>query len=172
MTKCPYCGMQSRPGALFCDECGQPLHDDPNALTLPTKQIELVTSDINSKATWGTARFNEDAVIMIHIRDAAEPLQFNPKTKIVIGRADAAAPNKPDLDLTPYGALEKGVSRNHAAIYRSEDTLTLVDLGSANGTHLNGQRLIPEQPRVLRDGDEIRFGKLVLHIYFRTDAVI
>jgi pSer/pThr/pTyr-binding forkhead associated (FHA) protein len=141
-------------------------------MTLPTKQIELVTSEINSKATWGTARFSDDGVIMVHIRDANEPIQIVPKTRIVIGRSDTSTPNKPDLDLTPFGALERGVSRNHAAIYRSEDTLTLVDLGSANGTHLNGQRLIPEQPRVLRDGDEIRFGKLVIHIYFKTLAAL
>ena len=172
MMKCPYCGEQFRPGALYCDECGQPLLDDPNSMTLPTKQIELVTSEINSKATWGTARFAEDAVIMVHIRDVTEPIQIVPKTRVVIGRADSSTPNKPDLDLTSYGAMEKGVSRNHAAIYRSEDTLTLVDLGSANGTHLNGQRLIPEQPRVLRDGDEIRFGKLVVHIYFKTSVSI
>jgi pSer/pThr/pTyr-binding forkhead associated (FHA) protein len=52
-------------------------------------------------------------------------------------------------------------------IRRGEDTLTLVDLGSTNGTHLNGQRLIPNQPRVLRDGDEVRLGKLVFHIFFK-----
>jgi pSer/pThr/pTyr-binding forkhead associated (FHA) protein len=85
----------------------------------------------------------------------------------VLGRSDNTSTQKPDLDLTPYGALEKGVSRIHAAIERSEDTLTLIDMGSANGTHLNGQRLIPDQPRVLRDGDEIRLGKLVAHVYFK-----
>jgi len=40
-------------------------------------------------------------------------------------------------------------------------------VGSSNGTFLNGQRLVPNQPRVLRDGDEVRFGKLVAHIYFK-----
>ncbi|MCS7071755.1 MAG: FHA domain-containing protein, partial [Anaerolinea sp.] len=63
--------------------------------------------------------------------------------------------------------FEKGVSRLHAAICRQDETLTIVDMGSSNGTHLNGQRLIPDQPRVLRDGDEIRLGKLVAHIYFK-----
>ena len=50
---------------------------------------------------------------------------------------------------------------------RSEGTLTIVDMGSSNGTHLNGQKLMPHQPRVLRDGDEIRFGKLIAKIYFK-----
>jgi pSer/pThr/pTyr-binding forkhead associated (FHA) protein len=87
--------------------------------------------------------------------------------KIVMGRSDNSSAQKPDLDLTPFGALEKGVSRLHAAIIRTEDTLTLIDMGSSNGTHLNGQRLIPDQPRILRDGDELRLGKLIAHIYFK-----
>ena len=35
-----------------------------------------------------------------------------------------------------------------------------------NGTFLNGQRLVPNQPRILRDGDEIRLGHLVLYVRF------
>jgi pSer/pThr/pTyr-binding forkhead associated (FHA) protein len=92
---------------------------------------------------------------------------FQPRQETILGRLDPASGTAPDLDLTPYGALQGGVSRIHAAIRRGEDTLTLVDLGSVNGTHLNGQRLIPNQPRVLRDGDEIRLGKLVAHVYFK-----
>jgi pSer/pThr/pTyr-binding forkhead associated (FHA) protein len=86
---------------------------------------------------------------------------------MILGRADSSSPRQPDIDLTPFGALEKGVSRMHAAIEKSDDVLTLVDMGSSNGTHLNGQRLRPDQPRVLRDGDEVRLGKLVAHIYFK-----
>jgi pSer/pThr/pTyr-binding forkhead associated (FHA) protein len=80
---------------------------------------------------------------------------------------DTSSTQRPDFDLTPFGALENGVSRMHATIERSEDTLTIMDMGSANGTHLNGQKLVPNQPRILRDGDEIRLGKLVAHIYFK-----
>ena len=43
----------------------------------------------------------------------------------------------------------------------------IMDRSSANGTYVNGERLIPNDPHVLRDGDEIRLGKLVAHIYFR-----
>ncbi|MBZ0301389.1 MAG: FHA domain-containing protein [Anaerolineae bacterium] len=120
-----------------------------------------------AKATWGTARFGEDATIILRIRDVSEPIMLEPANQIILGRKDMTSTNEPDLDLTPYDALDKGVSRIHAAIRRSEDNLTLVDLGSANGTHLNGQRLVPDQPRLLRDGDEVRLGRLVTHIYFR-----
>jgi pSer/pThr/pTyr-binding forkhead associated (FHA) protein len=151
---------------LFCEECGQALISgvDP---TMPTKQLEDMPNDLAARATWGTASFGRQSAIIIHIRDLPDPITLQVTDRTVVGRADTTSPRQPDFDLTPYGALEKGVSRMHATIERSDDTLTLVDMGSANGTHLNGQRLIPDQPRVLRDGDEIRFGKLVAHIYFK-----
>jgi predicted component of type VI protein secretion system len=86
---------------------------------------------------------------------------------MLLGRSDAGSKTAPTLDLTPYGAQEMGISRQHATIRRTDGMLTLTDLNSVNGTLLNGQRLAPNQPRVLRDGDEIRLGKLVCHVYFK-----
>lgn len=168
MRHCPYCAHQNREGFLFCEECGQRLKDGVAQATLPTRQLEYGSDEFAAHSTWGTARFDEQSFIIMHIRDAADPVTLQPKRQTVLGRMDNSSPQQPDFDLTPYGALEKGVSRIHAAICRNDDTLTVVDMGSANGTHLNGQRLVPDQPRVLRDGDEIRLGKLVAHIYFKT----
>jgi hypothetical protein len=168
MKICAYCGQKNREGLLFCEECGQSLmSDDRTNATLPTRQLDQLPNELAAKATWGTARFGQGSAVLIHIRDAAEPVLLQPAKRTLLGRADVTSPVQPDLDLTPFGALEKGVSRIHAAVERSEDTLTIVDMGSSNGTHLNGQRLLPDQPRVLRDGDEIRLGKLVAHIYFK-----
>jgi hypothetical protein len=166
MLACPNCTHQNREGSLFCEVCGETLDASINTQKA-TKRLESSSNDLVAKATWGTARFGEDAAITLRIRDIAETITLQPAKRSVLGRMDAANLQQPDVDLTPYGALEKGVSRIHAAIVRSEDTLTLVDLGSVNGTHLNGQRLIPDQPRVLRDGDEIRLGRLVAHVFFR-----
>lgn len=91
---------------------------------------------------------------------------MEPEKRIVIGRHDGITA-KPDIDLAKFGAVEKGVSRVHAVIYRTDETLMLVDEGSSNGTHLNGQRLTAHEPRILRDGDELRLGKLVANVYFR-----
>jgi diguanylate cyclase (GGDEF)-like protein len=63
---------------------------------------------------------------------------------------------------------DPSVSRNHASVRLEPDGLVwLTDLGSTNGTFLNGQRLSPHQPVGLRDGDRLGFGpdrvlKLVL----------
>lgn len=166
MKECSQCKHLNREGALFCEECGRSLGNDSISVT-STKQIPQNTGELDGYSTWGTAHFEREAKIVLHIRDAAEPLVIDPGNRSILGRADESSAHKPDVDLSPFGAFEKGVSRLHAAIYRQDETLTIVDMGSSNGTHLNGQRLIPDQPRVLRDGDEIRLGKLVAHIYFK-----
>lgn len=166
MVKCPYCQHNNMEGALVCDECGLSLWGSPQE-EVPTRELADEASELSVKSGWGTATFQPRNQVIIHIRDAAEPLTLAPKGEVLIGRRDSVSGIEPELDLTPFGALEKGVSRIHAAFRRGDDVLSIVDLDSANGTFLNGQRLAPSQPRLLRDGDEIRLGKLVLHIYFK-----
>jgi DNA-binding winged helix-turn-helix (wHTH) protein len=60
-----------------------------------------------------------------------------------------------------------GVSRRHARIDVRDGRATLVDLGSKNGTFVDGARL--EGPRALRDGDTIRLGRRV-SLVFRSHA--
>ncbi|WP_395701570.1 diguanylate cyclase [Aquabacterium sp.] len=55
------------------------------------------------------------------------------------------------------------VSRRHAELAISPDTVTIRDLGSSNGTHVNDQRI--EGTVVLKDGDLIRLGKVFLKFY-------
>jgi hypothetical protein len=49
------------------------------------------------------------------------------------------------------------VSRNHASLHRSGGRTVVTDLGSSNGTAVNGRDL-GETPRALRPGDVVRFG--------------
>ena len=168
MNMCPYCGFHNREGFLFCEDCGQHLPDTP-PLSQSTTKFEKSTGDLIAHSSWGTARFSSESYIVFHVRDYAEPLILRPKPQVIIGRHDEQNARKPDVDLSPFRAVEKGVSRIHAIIERLDETLVLTDLNSANGTHLNGQRLVPDQPRVLRDGDEVRFGKLVAHVNFKSD---
>ena len=54
----------------------------------------------------------------------------------------------------------RGVSRHHARILVSHGNATLEDLGSKNGTRINGHRITSPAP--LADGDEIRLGAISL----------
>jgi len=59
--------------------------------------------------------------------------------EITIGRK--TPDTSPDLDLTPYGAQNSGVSRFHACLRPSNHDLMLIDNDSSNGTYLNQRRL-------------------------------
>ncbi len=165
MIKCPYCQHEMMEGALFCEKCGLSLWGDSKE-QLSTRQLDDESGEFSVKSGWGTATFQERNQVILHVRDEADPVIIYPEDEFLMGRHDKASGIKPDLDLTPHGALEGGVSRIHAALRRGDEVLSIVDLDSANGTFLNGQRLAANQPRLLRDGDEIRLGRLVFHIYF------
>ena len=64
------------------------------------------------------------------------------------------------------------VSRNHAEFIPDHDgQFSLTDLGSSNGTFINGIQLPPSTPRLLSGGDEIRIGQNTFR-YFAGDAKI
>jgi hypothetical protein len=65
---------------------------------------------------------------------------------LVVGRGESS-----DLVLT-----DPSVSRRHAMIRRRDGKYAVEDLGSLNGTYLNGKRVTA--PSTLRDGDNLRFG--------------
>jgi len=56
------------------------------------------------------------------------------------------------------------VSRKHAELHRTDAALQIIELGSTNGTYLNGERLPANQPRALNVGDELRFGDKVFKL--------
>ncbi|MCL4256640.1 MAG: FHA domain-containing protein, partial [Anaerolineae bacterium] len=84
--------------------------------------------------------------------------------ELVLGRSDPKTGDKPEVDLTDYGAMNKGVSRKHAVIQRKDGSLYIIDQKSANGTYLNGQKLFEFQERVLRDSDDVRLGHLTIRV--------
>jgi pSer/pThr/pTyr-binding forkhead associated (FHA) protein len=79
-----------------------------------------------------------------------------------VGREDPYGGVFPDIDLTPYGAEEAGVSRRHFKVTVSGANYLIEDLNSTNFTLLNRQRLQPGTPTALADGDEIRRGRIRL----------
>ena len=56
---------------------------------------------------------------------------------------------------------DPNVSRYHAEIRPAGDGFSVVDLGSTNGTKVNGTKIAA--PHQLLDGDEVRFGNTVMH---------
>lgn len=119
-------------------------------------------------AVKGEAQASSDAkpaTVILHIREMTEQITLTEGRFAVIGRTDYALGGfQPDLDLTKYGGQERGVSRVHARLHVSSGTLYVTDLYSANGTFVAGQKLDPEKPRALKDGDEFVVGSLSIRV--------
>jgi hypothetical protein len=86
------------------------------------------------------------------------------KQQFRIGRRSPQHSTMLDIDLYPFKAEEMGVSRVHCAIEIIDNELHIVDLGSTNGTFLNGLRVY--EPRPLRNGDMLRVGNLPITVTF------
>jgi FHA domain-containing protein len=86
--------------------------------------------------------------------------------RLLIGRSDQDSPAVPGLDLAPYSGEAGGVSRNHAALIYEDEGVFIEDLGSTNGTRLNGLQLAPHEPYRLRSGDELEFGSIRITVRF------
>lgn len=60
-----------------------------------------------------------------------------------------------------YPIKDPTISQKHAFIEWQVDHWTIVDIGSSNGTDVNGKVLVENQPVRLQNGDLIRFGESV-----------
>jgi pSer/pThr/pTyr-binding forkhead associated (FHA) protein len=164
VIKCPSCQKRHPANTLFCDECGAYLGAEENKTTDP---LAMGKADWWERAAGETpdspgSNAGKSMALKLAIRDSGRIIEFPLTKEINIGRLDAASANFPDVDLTEDGGLEKGVSRRHARINRQGTELVIEDLGSVNGTFLNGKRLTPYLPHPLQAEDEIRLGRLVL----------
>src|SRR6516162_6226315 len=56
--------------------------------------------------------------------------------------------------------VDEGISRRHARVVCQEGAVAVEDLGSTNGTFLNGQKIGERAP--LRDGDKIQVGSTTI----------
>ena len=96
-------------------------------------------------------------------------LPLSDRNEFTLGRISEGQPIMPDIDLSPYYAYANGVSRLHAVIKRVDEQVILMDLGSSNGTYLNGKRMTPNVEQGLNHGDVVMFGKLKIQILLKTN---
>jgi adenylate cyclase len=84
-------------------------------------------------------------------------VEIAPSQTIVVGRAVTT-------DLPVY---DPTVSRRHAELIHAGDGLTVRDLGSSNGTFVNGSRISESHAS---DGDVVTFGKVAFNLTEVADA--
>jgi hypothetical protein len=169
MIICSNCKHNEIEGAFFCSECGAQLIDQARdatqsfpkgALEMALNQ-ELVTGGSNN-ITFTAAKGVQ--VMMLSFLDSGKTLTLSGRPEYSLGRVSEGQPILPDLDLTPYDAFALGVSRIHAALRITNGRLLVVDLGSVNGTRVNGQKLIPKVEYPISKSDIIALGKLRIQV--------
>jgi len=164
MIECPLCGRKYPVGALFCPECGVylltggPLRTEP----LPEGVSIPVELPVKPPSAEGTGPQN----LVLQVLTSGRRVVIRPDQEVLVGRLDVGRGIFPQVDLTPDGGLEGGVSRRHARIFFQNDRFYIEDLGSTNGTYVNGVRLEPYSPRPLGDGDELRLGQIAIRVGF------
>jgi predicted nucleic acid-binding Zn ribbon protein len=145
---CPACGAEIEPGDLFCSACGLSLQAPP--VPAPAAAPEpAVTPALTAAA---------GPRLVISASGAEIPLPV--KDEIIVGREDPVSGIYPDVDLTPHGGESGGVSRRHARILIDGGEYYVEDLDSTNFTFVNKQKLAPKTRQLIRQGDEIRFGRV------------
>jgi len=90
---------------------------------------------------------------------AAGQMYRIPEGSSVIGRGQHA-----DLRIA-----EEGVSRRHASVRREGGAVLVDDLGSVNGTYVNGERI--GQGRALEEGDKIQVGPMTVLRFAHHDEI-
>jgi hypothetical protein len=156
-------------GAVFCAECGAQLIDKDTLTTqnITTQQFERVSERIPKNDSYQPFD-GGDAWASLHLLDTGQVLPLSMRNEFTMGRVSEGQPIMPDIDLSPYQAYAAGVSRLHAVIKRDSNRIIFIDLGSANGTYINGKRLTPNIEQALNHGDIIALGKLKLQILVKN----
>jgi len=172
VIRCPFCGTTYVVNTLFCSECGTYLLVDDVRATDPldTDELGWVGEDEGEAASSSFVQGTGPLAIRLKIVESERELEAALTKAIPLGRLDPASDVFPAIDLTTDNGLEKGVSRRHARIFNREGTVVVEDLGSINGTFLNGKQLVPYLPEVLHHGDQLQLGKLLIEVEMRSST--
>lgn len=143
---------------------------------MSNKQTALISADnpllkraINQQnpiqITTSTLKAAQEVLLLI--RGMVERLEISEGGIYKLGRFEFNSPNMRTVDLTAYGAADRGVSREHAQLHLEGDKLYITDLGSTNGTYVRATRLNPNEPTMLSRGEEILLGRLSVQVVFK-----
>jgi len=167
MITCPNCQHDEATGAVFCSQCGGQLMAAP-----PIETHRINTAETGKRVKGDTAPYHPappetlDSWVSLHMVDSGQIVALADKTEFTLGRITEGQPIMPDVDFSTFNAYENGVSRLHAVLKRVNEHAIIVDLGSSNGTFVNGDRIVPHIEHRVNHGDMIYLGKLRFQVVF------
>lgn len=160
MITCPACRHPELEGELFCSACGARLW-----ASSVEPGPKLPGADAPTPGPSSPSPAPPPGPVAVALEADGRVLRLEGRSLYVLGRRGAAH-EVPDVDLNPLGGGDRGVSRRHAVLRVERQQILLADLGSANGTWLNGTRLSPKVPIQVKDGDAVRLGQLEIRVRF------
>lgn len=149
-------GHDNPDGSAFCDECGEALAAAPAAAQAPAMGAPAAPIAPSAVPTAGGTHPR------LTVESDSAVFDLAGKSEVIIGREDPISNIYPEVDLTPHGGEEGGVSRVHAKLLINNGQYLVEDENSTNFTYINRQRLQPKVPTPIKDGDELRLGRVVL----------
>jgi hypothetical protein len=142
-TYCPECGFQNPEASNYCSRCGALLVTDTGSETTMSFELEEEGDETDLRTALGIT----GPALVVRSGGGMTGQSFQPgEGTTVIGRS-------PDCDVFLDDVT---VSRRHAELLREDDTFTIRDLGSLNGTYVNRRRI---ESVILEDDDEVQIGK-------------
>lgn len=169
MIICANCQHKNVTGAMFCAECGAQLDGVDTLITQAITDDQIVEELRRQPAHPELASTPvTTSWISLHLMDSGKILPLASRNEFTLGRLSEGQPIMPDIDLTPYQAYASGVSRLHAVVKRDANRVLVMDLGSSNGTYVNGRRINPHVEESLSHGDIIALGKLKIQVLLRN----
>lgn len=159
---CPVCKNKNDRNAIVCIHCGAQMEENLTGMAGTTRNTGGLFID--------STRIPETIIdnkmipvdgIAIYAAGTLKPLYLRIKNEFVIGRK-AEETSENFLDLSELDGFNMGLSRRHAMIRRGETGLEIMDLSSTNGTWMNDERLAPNKPYPLKNGAQLRLGRLRL----------
>ena len=169
MIVCSNCKHPNMAGAMFCSECGTQLTGADALVTqnISTSQVqESIREPVKKAVAAPVVNLNNWATL--HLLDTGQVLPLTERNEFTLGRIGEGQPIMPDIDLSPYQAYASGVSRLHAVLKRDARRVMIMDLGSSNGTFVNGKRLNPNIDQPINNGDIIALGKLKIQVLLKA----
>jgi pSer/pThr/pTyr-binding forkhead associated (FHA) protein len=103
--------------------------------------------------------------ISLKVIDSGHIIPLSGQQEYTLGRVSGEQPILPDIDLSPFKGYEAGVSRLHATIRVDQEAIWVTDLGSVNGTLVNGAEIGAQIAIPLDHGDILTLGNLKLQFF-------
>jgi hypothetical protein len=105
-----------------------------------------------------------DAILDLRHNATGQTFALGGKDEFLVGRPDPVTGINPEVNLGPYDS-NRTLSRRHAKIMRKDEHWWLrEDVGTTNGTFVNGERLKTGEPVMLKVKDILRFGSVEVEV--------